>query len=65
MEKVILITGANRGMGKSLVKAALEKGAAKIYATARDVSLMPDFADPRVVSVALDITDTLQISQLV
>jgi NAD(P)-dependent dehydrogenase (short-subunit alcohol dehydrogenase family) len=32
--KVILITGANRGIGKSLVKAALEKGALKIYATA-------------------------------
>ncbi len=36
-DKVILITGANRGIGKSLVEAALEKGARKIYATSRDL----------------------------
>ncbi|MBP1225696.1 SDR family NAD(P)-dependent oxidoreductase [Flavobacterium sp. 1355] len=63
-DKVILITGANRGIGKSLVKAALEKGALKIYATARDVTQMPDFADPRVVTVPLDITNTAQILKL-
>lgn len=64
-DKVILITGANRGMGKSLVKASLEKGAKKIYATARDLSNMPDFGDERVVALELDITDNAQISTLV
>lgn len=37
-EKVILITGANRGIGRSLVKSSLEKGARKIYATSRDLN---------------------------
>ncbi len=60
-DKVILITGANRGIGKSLVKASLEKGAKKVYATSRDVSKMPNFEDERVVSLALDITDNSQI----
>lgn len=64
-DKVILITGANRGIGKSLVKASLEKGVKKIYATARDVSSIPDFRDERVVKLALDITDTAQILNLV
>lgn len=60
-DKVILITGANRGIGKSLVKSSLKKGAKKVYATSRDVSKMPNFKDERVVSLALDITDNVQI----
>ncbi len=60
-DKVILITGANRGIGKSLVKASLEKGARKIYATSRDLSKMADFGDERVVTLELDITDKAQI----
>lgn len=60
-DKVILITGANRGIGKSLVKASLEKGARKIYATSRDLNKMPNFGDERVVPLALDITDNAQI----
>ncbi|WP_109829437.1 SDR family oxidoreductase [Reichenbachiella versicolor] len=60
-DKVILITGANRGIGKSLVKASLEKGARKIYATSRDLSKMPNFGDERVVALELDITDNAQI----
>lgn len=61
--KTILITGANRGIGKSLVKAALEKGARKIYATTRDLSKMPNFGDERVITLALDITDKAQIKK--
>ena len=60
-DKVILITGANRGIGKSLVKASLEKGAKKIYATSRDLSKMSNFGDERVVTLELDITDNAQI----
>ena len=47
-DKVILITGANRGIGRSLVKASLEKGARKVYATSRDSKKMPNFGDYRV-----------------
>jgi len=63
-DKVILITGANRGIGKSLVKASLEKGASKIYATSRDLSKMPNFGDNRVIPLALDITNSSQISKV-
>jgi NAD(P)-dependent dehydrogenase (short-subunit alcohol dehydrogenase family) len=58
--KVILVTGANRGIGRALVEVALRHNPKKIYATARKVSDLPDFADSRVVPVTLDITDAAQ-----
>lgn len=35
---VVLITGANRGIGLAFTRALLERGARKVYATARDPS---------------------------
>ena len=32
---VALVTGANRGIGAALVRALLDRGASKVYATAR------------------------------
>ena len=58
--KVILITGANRGIGKALVKEALNRGAKKVYAGSRTALTHPD---NRVVPLLLDITDSAQISQ--
>ena len=49
-----LVTGANRGIGKAFTDALLERGAAKVYAAARDVATI---TDPRVVPVQLDVTD--------
>ena len=63
-DQVILITGANRGIGKSLVEEALKKGARKIYATSRDVNNIPNFGDNRVVALELDITNIHQIAKL-
>lgn len=63
-EKTILITGANRGIGKALVETALKHGAKKIYATARNISELPDFGDARVVPVSLDITDRTQVKKV-
>src|SRR5947199_4401085 len=54
-----LVTGANRGIGRALVEALLERGAAKVYATARRPEALDDivarFGD-RVVPLRLDIT---------
>ena len=52
--RVVLITGSNRGIGKALVGAALEAGASKIYAGMRNVNLSL-FSDPRVVPIAIDL----------
>ena len=54
--QTVLVTGANRGMGKEFVRQLLERGAAKVYATARDASTI-DTSDPRVVALQLDVTD--------
>lgn len=58
-DAVALVTGANRGLGKAYVEALLGRGAARIYAGARDPStLAPVVAlDPRrIVPVVLDVT---------
>ena len=63
--KVILITGANRGIGKALASKALELGAKKVYATARDESKLAEVQaldSDRVVTLALDVTNQEQVS---
>jgi NAD(P)-dependent dehydrogenase (short-subunit alcohol dehydrogenase family) len=54
--KVVLVSGANRGIGAAIVKELLKVGVAKIYATARDPKALPLFEDPRVVPLEMDIT---------
>ncbi|QIG39392.1 SDR family oxidoreductase [Microbacterium sp. 4R-513] len=50
---VVLITGANGGIGTRLVDQALARGASKVYATARTPRA---WGDDRVVPVVLDVT---------
>ncbi len=59
--KVVLVTGANRGIGKEIVSALLTRNVKKIYATSRDIANLPDFADTRISALQLDITDPQQI----
>jgi NAD(P)-dependent dehydrogenase (short-subunit alcohol dehydrogenase family) len=55
-----VVTGANRGLGRSLVDALLERGAAKVYAAVRDPATAP--SDPRVVALRLDLLDRESIA---
>lgn len=60
------VTGANRGIGRELVKALLDAGAAKVYAAARDVASFGDTNGmdmSKVVHVELDITNPQQIER--
>jgi len=51
---VVLVTGANGGLGTHFVSQALERGAAKVYAAARKPR---EWNDPRIVPLRLDVTD--------
>jgi NAD(P)-dependent dehydrogenase (short-subunit alcohol dehydrogenase family) len=51
---VVLVTGANGGIGTQLVRDALDRGAVKVYATARTPR---EWNDERIVPLALDVTD--------
>ena len=57
--KTILITGANRGIGKTILESLLTHGATKVYAAVRDVStalpLVEAYGD-RVVPVVIDLS---------
>ena len=61
-EQTALVTGANRGMGREYVSQLLDRGAAKIYAAARDPRTI-DVVDPRVVPLELDVTDPASIAR--
>ncbi len=56
---VVLVTGANGGLGTEFVRQALARGAARVYATARAPKT---WDDPRVVPLALDVTDPASIA---
>jgi NAD(P)-dependent dehydrogenase (short-subunit alcohol dehydrogenase family) len=55
--KNILLTGANRGIGRALVDALLQRSVARIYAGARSPQALASLADvdARVVPVRLDV----------
>lgn len=60
--RTILITGANRGIGRALVDEALRRGAKRVYAAARQPFL---HSDERVNRLTLDVTNAAEIQEAV
>jgi NAD(P)-dependent dehydrogenase (short-subunit alcohol dehydrogenase family) len=61
-DKTVLVTGANRGLGRALVDAALNRHAKRVYAASRQPMVLPD---DRVTPLILDVTDPAQIQEAV
>jgi NAD(P)-dependent dehydrogenase (short-subunit alcohol dehydrogenase family) len=60
--KAVMVTGANRGIGKALVEEALRRGAKRVYAGTRQPLAK---SDERITPLTLDVTDTDQIQAAV
>ena len=59
-DKVVLVTGANRGIGRVLVQEALRRGARRVYAGTRQPLTHPD---GRVTPLTLDVTSAAQVQE--
>ena len=57
---VVLITGANRGIGLAFAREALARGARRVYAGARDPATL---ALPGVTPLRLDVNDAQQVEE--
>jgi NAD(P)-dependent dehydrogenase (short-subunit alcohol dehydrogenase family) len=60
-DSTVLVTGANRGIGKAFADALLDRGATKVYAAVRDVTTV---TDPRLVPIQLDVTDPDRVAEV-
>jgi NAD(P)-dependent dehydrogenase (short-subunit alcohol dehydrogenase family) len=61
-DKVVLVTGANRGIGQALVEEALRRGARRVYAGTRQPLA---HLDERVTPLTLDVTNAAQIQRAI
>ncbi|WEO93580.1 SDR family oxidoreductase [Streptomyces sp. FXJ1.172] len=58
-DSVALVTGGSRGLGKALVEELYARGAAKVYATARDPRTV---SHPDAEALALEVTDPASVA---
>jgi NAD(P)-dependent dehydrogenase (short-subunit alcohol dehydrogenase family) len=61
---VCFVTGSNRGIGRAIVEELIKRGAAKVYASARNTAALKELVEAsngRVVAVRLDVTNEEQI----
>ncbi|MEV6211173.1 SDR family oxidoreductase [Kitasatospora sp. NPDC051914] len=58
-DSVVLVTGGSRGIGRAMVDALYERGARKVYATARDPRTV---THPEAVPLALEVTDPASVA---
>src|SRR5271170_161830 len=61
-DKAVLVTGANRGIGRALVEEALKRGAKRVYAATRQPVA---HSDKRVTPLTLDVTNAEQMQRAV
>lgn len=61
-DKAVLVTGANRGLGRALVEEVLRRGARRVYAGTRSPL---EHSDGRLTPLTLDVTDASHIQEAV
>src|SRR4029077_4418456 len=63
LDSIVLVTAANRGIGRQVVAGLLKRGARRVYVAMRSAALGPIVAlDPaRVVALLVDITNRFEV----